>query len=302
VTPSSPATAGAPGDDVWRLLARGERTAVLARLETLDPASGSPLARAVVDTVRATVLKARDAAAASAATDRYRGGDQELARATRLAANGRLPDSLRALWQAGDLFARVPPAASTAAPPRSTPLPMQAASASPPIAPAPTRAIAAAGGDPVATAPPPPTTAAPVASSLASPPAERPSVTAPPPAVPSAPTDPQLIADTLKRYDAAYEARDITALLRVFPSLGRGPVDQLKRTFDEMSSYEMDTRPTRVEVSGDTAVVQATVARRMSPRVGNPTANEVDTEFRLRRAGTGWVVSTVRAVSPVTTR
>src|SRR4029078_7217160 len=91
-------------------------------------------------------------------------------------------------------------------------------------------------------------------------------------------------ARTLRAYYSEYKALDVGALLKVFPSLGREQVDQLKRTFASVSVYEMDTHITRVDVSNNAAVVQATVARRISPRVGNPVApNDTETEFRLQR-------------------
>jgi hypothetical protein len=39
--------------------------------------------------------------------------------------------------------------------------------------------------------------------------------------------------------------------------------------------------------------VQATVARRMAPKVGAPIANEVEMEFRLRRTGGDWAIVAV---------
>jgi hypothetical protein len=281
-TPAPAATAPPldPGDDVWRLLARGERASVLARL---DASSDATLGRAVVETVRATVLRAREGAAAAASTDNYRNGEQQMSRASRLASNGRQSDALRALWQAGDLYAKASPAAAATAPIRQpAPAPSPAVAAAPPTPP-PAASEVASPAPPATTNPPPVTAAAP----------ERPAATTAAPAV--VPSETQAVLDALRRYDAAYEAMNVSAVLRVFPSLGQPQIEILRRTFEGMNSYEMDTHATRVDVAADTATVQATVARRMSPRVGRPESREVATEFRLRRTGSEWVIVSVAA-------
>ena len=280
---TAPAAASSTGtDEVWRLLARGERAAVLARL---DASGDAALGRSVVDTVRATVTRARDAAAAGAGSATYQSGDAQMARATRLSSDGRATDALRALWQAADLFARSspPPPTATAAlpPPPQSSSPTPSPSAALPPLPAPTP-DAAAPQAPAAATPPP------VSPSTI----ERPAVATVPPA--TGPTANQAVLETLQRYDAAYEALNIAALLRVFPSLG-SQERQLRQTFDGLSRYEIDTRATRVDVAGDTATVHATVARRISPRVGAPFTNEAAMEFRLRRANGEWVIASVAA-------
>ena len=282
VSPAATAPAAAASsagtDEVWRLLARGERAAVLARL---DASGDAALGRAVVDTVRATVTRARDAAAASAGSATYQSGDGQMARATRLASDGRATDALRALWQAADLFARSSPpspAASAALPPAPQPsAPSPSVSTALPATPTPTQEAAAP--PPVATPTPPP----PLSTSTA----ERPAVANVPPA--PGPSDNQAVLDTLRRYDAAYEAMNIAALLRVFPSLS-SQERQLRQTFEGVTSYESDTNATRVDVAGDTATVQATVARRFVSRVGAPFTNESAMVFRLRRVGVEWVI------------
>jgi serine/threonine-protein kinase len=103
------------------------------------------------------------------------------------------------------------------------------------------------------------------------------------------------VHDTLRRYQAAYRALDVNRILEVYPSLGRDQAEQLQRTFASVTQYEVDIRNPQIEVQGDTAVVRAAVARRMTLRVGNPVANEVQTEFRLRRVGSGWLIATVTA-------
>jgi predicted Ser/Thr protein kinase len=181
-----------------------------------------------------------------------------------------------------------PPNSVTAAPERTAPpveprggaagdLPANAGNAPPPpvvneTPPTPTPPAAAA----ATTAPAPPT---------------------PTPSPPEAPTDSAAIMKILRGYDAAYQSREVAEVLKVFPSLGSEQVEQLRRTFAGMTSYEMETRVTRVDVKNDTATVQARVARRMTPRIGDrkPVVRDDDTEFQLRRSGGEWVIVSVRA-------
>lgn len=280
------------GDEVWRQLARGDRAGVLARLGTAGHAPGDgALASAVIDTVRATVLRTRESASSGsgASSETYRAGEQQLARANRLAAAGQPVESLRALWQAADLYTR-----SLAAP--VVPVTVPAA----PRPPTPGEPAIASSNIPSSNLPQPvpEVVAAPLPAPAAAPPAALanagPAVV-PNPAPPQAPSDSEAILETLRRYDAAYQSLDVAALLKVYPSLGGAQVDQLRRTFAGMTAYEMDTRVARVNVTGDAATVAARVARRMSPRVGRPVVNEVETEFRLQRAGAGWVIVSVAA-------
>jgi serine/threonine-protein kinase len=125
-----------------------------------------------------------------------------------------------------------------------------------------------------------------------------PAPTAAPTAPPAeAPTDSAAIMKILRGYDAAYQALDVAAVLKVFPLLGAEQQEQLRRTFAGVTAYEMETRVTRVEVKNDTATVSANVVRRMTPRVGDrrPIVNDVPTEFQLRRSNGEWVITSVRA-------
>jgi serine/threonine-protein kinase len=287
-------------DEVWRRLARGDRPGVLERL-----APGAPdasLASAIADSVRASVLRGREDAASSGSgtsSETYRAAEQQLARANRLSAAGQSIESLRALWAAADLYARSPASALAPTPSIDTrPAPRQelpAGSKPVPLQPPPQVATLPQPPPPLAQPQPQqpqPSPAANGAPADASTPRQE-IATAPPP--PHAVTDAEAIAETLRRYDAAYEMRDVAALLKVLPSLDKEQIDQLRRTFDDLSAYEMTTQVIRVTVAKDTATAAARVARRMVPRVGRPVVNEVDTEFRLRRSGSEWVIVSVTA-------
>ena len=284
-TPVAPSVTVAPQDEVWRRLARGDRAGVLESLG--KNSADAALTNAVVDTLRASVMKSRESAAASPtarSAESYRAGEEHLARANRMVSSGRPLETMRELWQAADAYAQ-----SLSAPPAQ----VAAAPESPPPTPAAAPPVANTAPAPAETAEPRSTTAAPTAPSATVP--ARP-IPTPPPSVEEAPSDSQAIANTLRRYDAAYESLDVSAVLRVFPSLGRDDVTTLRRTFEGLNSYEMDTRVMHIDVKDGAATVLARVARRMSTRVGgNTVVNDVETEFRLQRSGNDWIIVGVRA-------
>ena len=107
--------------------------------------------------------------------------------------------------------------------------------------------------------------------------------------------DEDAVRDTLRRYEAAYRALDISGILQIYPSLGRDQADQLRRTFATVTQYDLDIRPSQIDVQADAATVRATLTRRITPRVGSPVASEAATEFRLRRTGGVWSIVGIAA-------
>jgi eukaryotic-like serine/threonine-protein kinase len=107
--------------------------------------------------------------------------------------------------------------------------------------------------------------------------------------------DEDAVRDTLRRYEAAYRALDINGILQIYPSLGRDQADQLRRTFATVTQYDVDIRASQIDVQADAATVRATLARRITPRVGSPVASEAATEFRLRRTGGVWSIVSIAA-------
>ena len=180
-----------------------------------------------------------------------------------------------------------PPNAATTAPERTAP-PAEPRTDAPRDLPT----IAANAPPPPAVSEQPPPATPPAAATGAPTPAA--TSTAPPP---ETPTDSVAIMKILRGYDAAYQSLDVEAVLKVFPSLGSVQQEQLRRTFAGVTAYEMETRVARVDVKNDTATVLANVVRRMTPRVGDrrPIANDVPTEFQLRRSGNEWIIVSVRA-------
>jgi serine/threonine-protein kinase len=284
-----------PNDELLRRLARDDRAGVLEWLTTADRGggpSGRALADAVGETVRATVLRDRSSAAAipgAPAAENYRRAEEQMALANRLSTAGRPIESLRALWQASDLYRTI---SASAAPSVSTAEPRLQASEDIASAQRVPETTATAPAVPLAPPPPPPGPSPAAARgadiAAATPPAK--------PQASQAALDAEAIRETLGRYDAAYEALDLAAVVEVFPSLDGGQVQQLRKTFAEMRSYVVDIRITGIEVVKDAATVTAVVARRMTPRVGAPfPPSEVENVFRLQRAGGDWRIVGVAA-------
>jgi predicted Ser/Thr protein kinase len=278
-------------DEVWRRLASGDRAGVLELLSSVSGGKDGARARLphdVLATVRTSVLRMRAAIApATRSTASYRSAEARLARAERLEAQGRPVEAIGAFWQAADLY--------THATARGQEQPSR---------------VAAGVNPPAPTTPATPPAAA--AQQAPAPIVESTRPEQPPPAggtetaVPQRSASPQqnsaktvpdadAILDTIRRYQAAYQALEVSNVVQVFPSLDRDQVEQLRRTFAGLSSYSIEIRNPNVAIDADVATVHALVVRRMIPRVGRPVANEVETQFQLRRTGTTWVITAVKA-------
>jgi hypothetical protein len=295
---------------VWRRLALADRAGVLEILRSGPTANGAApdprLPYAIVDAVRASVRQARETAGATPAlrsSEPYRLAEERLARANRFEASRQPLDALGALWQAADAYARVtaPGAPPPVSAPGATTVAGSVDSGSGAAAGASTRAAQVPPLVPAAPSAAPPAAPATTAAGELPSAAAATSTPAPPTAnadrgIATVPPDTDAILGALRRYHDAYKALDVSGVLQVFPTLGPDQVEQLRRTFAGMTAYEIETRQPRVDIGSDVATVRAVVARRMVPRVGRPVANEVDTEFRLRRAGRGWLITDVRAV------
>jgi serine/threonine protein kinase len=267
VTAAGAPAPGAPREDVWRRLARGDRagvTELLRATEQQDPASR--IAYEVLDAVRPAAQQAR-ARAAGSPTQRgsamFRSADEGLARANVLAQGGQPIEALAALWLATDLFASAASETGVAAsvpPAQPVPLPEVARGVVP-------QPATADGARPAAE------------TAVAN----------------SPPSDSDNVLAALRRYHQAYTARDVDAVRQMYPALGSDQVEQLRKSFEAVTAYEVDLRQPRVEVSGNSATVRALVARRIVPRVGRPVTSEAETEFALQRDARGWVIVAVTA-------
>ena len=113
--------------------------------------------------------------------------------------------------------------------------------------------------------------------------------------VPVQPSDVDAILAALRKYEAAYTALDVSGVTHVLPSLVQEQIEQIRRSFAALTSYEIEVRNPHVDVQSDVATVDALVARRMIPRVGRPVANQTETRFRLRREERRWVIAAITA-------
>jgi serine/threonine-protein kinase len=283
-----PAAEGVVANEVWRRLALGDREQVLRLLKTGTANGGlrstARLPYDVVAAVRIAVTQSREtanSAPGAASSDAFRLAEDRLASANRLEAQ----DPVRALtmlWEASDLYTKSANDSRTKSPAAAiTPEPH--APSEPPV--------------PAQTVLPPPTARAQPAPADSTPPAPAPDppVTRGPDEQARPSSDVNEVLAALDRYRSAFEAREVSQVLTVYPSLSAAQVEQLRKTFAGMAAYELEIRDPRVQVQADVATARAMLVRRMTPRVGSAVSNQVETEFRLRRSAAGWVITDVIA-------
>jgi hypothetical protein len=296
-----------PTAEVWRRLAQGDRAGVLALLRGdggAEPTLVAKLSADVLEAVRPTVERARRSAGATAAARTsvsYKDGDESLARASRLAIAGQTVPALTAMWQALDHFSSSPlqtPGARGGVGGLTTlaPAPPPPEAPAPPVeAPAPVASQIALPPPANSDLPAPPSPRTPSASVDGTPPRST-SAASPMPPVPTT-SDRDGVLAAIRRYQEAFGSRDVDAVRRVWPALVGDQLGQLRRTFADVSAYHIDIRDQRIDVRDDAATVLAGVARRIVPRVGRPVETTIETEFRLRRDGRGWIITDITALS-----
>ncbi len=148
-----------------------------------------------------------------------------------------------------------------------------------------------------------PSTQAPAQQPSAPPPSTAARETAAPALPAASPTkvDPAVernrIQDTLKRYEAAWQARDAAAVARVH-QLGGDELARVRGTFSEASEYVMrvEVQNIRLDPDGRHATATCRVSRRFKARVGGrwftpPAATHT---FTLERRGDGWIITSMR--------
>ncbi len=97
----------------------------------------------------------------------------------------------------------------------------------------------------------------------------------------------------LRQYREAYAARDASAVQRIYPR-GASDVDSIRRTFESITTYEIDVGQPQVDVRNNMAIIRTLVTRKIVPRVGGPQTLKAETEFRLQRDSRGWIITDVR--------
>jgi serine/threonine-protein kinase len=286
----------ADANEVWRRFALGDRAGVLAFLKALPAArnggSAPGLAYDVLSLAAKSVAQSRAEATATAgapSSESYRLAEERLGRANQLEAARNPVGALAVLWEASDLFARSAEEGRRSTPPSSPPaaakpepvLPAEA-SVSPPVS-VPSSRVGVEPPQPDAPARPRAAAESPAATSTG----ERRT---------ASPEDG--VREALSRYRSAYQARDASAVHRIFPSLNPAQIEQIRKTFEDVAAYAIEIRDARVRVQGETATADAVVLRRMTPPAGSDISNEVETRFTLRRTDAGWIITGIMVIGP----
>jgi TolA-binding protein len=108
---------------------------------------------------------------------------------------------------------------------------------------------------------------------------------------PARPPDTSGIEQLLREFQAAYERRDVKAVVTLWPS---APSAELTKTFSQMRAYEMEILDPQISVAGNTAVVTCTRRVSMEPRVGSRQAPIlIPSIFRLKQSGGVWTIESV---------
>jgi serine/threonine-protein kinase len=124
------------------------------------------------------------------------------------------------------------------------------------------------------------------------PPAPRPE---PPPApVQTAPAPEEAVRAVVQRYVAALQGRDMAALRAIWPGMSGAEQSAIQRNFEEARSIGVRLDNPRVEVTGDTARVVGLRHYTLQTRSGQQLESEAITTLQLRRAGSTWVIESIR--------
>jgi TonB family protein len=169
----------------------------------------------------------------------------------------------------------------------------------PPARPSPSAAAAEPSAkSPVRQTPPPQTAQAPP---VQQPPRTSARETAPSlPAVTPVKPDPAVernrILETLKRYEAAWEARDADAVARVH-DLSRDDLARIRSSLAGARQYamEIEVKDIRPDPDGRRAVAMCVVTRRYAPRVGAAMEPRSATNtFTFERRGDAWIITSIQ--------
>ena len=101
------------------------------------------------------------------------------------------------------------------------------------------------------------------------------------------------MAATLRRYTAALEQRDVTALKAVWPGLSRSQQSAVEAEFANARSISVELASPRIDVTGATATVTAVRHYSLSTRDGQQLRSDTSTTLTLRQASSGWVIESV---------
>jgi serine/threonine-protein kinase len=115
-----------------------------------------------------------------------------------------------------------------------------------------------------------------------------------PPPVQTAPAPEEAIRAVVQRYVAALEARDMGGLRAIWPGMSGAERSAIQQNFEDARSIAVRLDNPRVEVSGGTARVTGLRHYTLQTRSGQRLESEAVTTLTLRRAGSAWIIESIR--------
>jgi hypothetical protein len=124
----------------------------------------------------------------------------------------------------------------------------------------------------------------------------RPAVPPPPP--PQDAADKAAIKNVLMQFEAAYNAKDVGGLQRVFPDIDARPYQNTFKSFSTVKWQFLDNLDDQIVVTGSSAVVTSRVSITRTALAGRqpPQGAELPRRFTLRKTPQGWVIASVVVV------
>jgi hypothetical protein len=108
--------------------------------------------------------------------------------------------------------------------------------------------------------------------------------------------DQQSVARFLAAYEAAYNRLDLKTLQGMWNPMPKKVLDETSRQFRDLKSLTFQMRPLgQATVNGDSAVVACTRTLSLVTKSGDRPSNNERVRVSLRRAGSGWVISSIDA-------
>ena len=296
---SPPATQPAPSTPPAPAPAVPSSTAPAAGdAKAVTPSEGAAIAaRQQADAARGRMTESRAAAQAAGAPDKaanaFHNAERRGQDADRLLKARKYDAAAARYYEASGLFRDAEAAARSAASAPSSPA---AAAPSQEKLPQPGSGAPPAGSGQQPSLPSPPPPPAPVVTQPQSP---APAVTppkpvSPPPAAPQGPSDDERISELVNRYREALEARSLDRLKQLWPGLGGASETAIRDEFQHASRISADISSPQIAVNGATGRVTFVRKYSLVTVDGQRLQSSSNVAMDVRRAGTGWVIESVR--------
>jgi ketosteroid isomerase-like protein len=103
------------------------------------------------------------------------------------------------------------------------------------------------------------------------------------------------VLDALRRYEAAWEALDVNALMRV-QAVGPDAGARIKASMADTRDYQVTlaVQDLRIDPDGRHATVRAAITRDFTPRVGRPQHQSGVNTLTLEKNGESWVITAIK--------